>query len=240
MGNHYHLLLETPRPNLARGMRELNGLYAQSFNRRHRRVGHLFQGRYKAILVERETHLLEACRYVVLNPERVRSGSWPYQSWRWSSYRASAGLAPAPSFLALDRLLEQFGLQRVRAQRAYRAFVRDGIGRPSPWHAAEGELYLAGKPFIRRRSTGVRASPEIARRQREPISVSLEDILRGEEDGAILRAYREGGFRLREIAAVLGVHYSTVSRRLAAQERAARGGSASCSARPDSGLECKT
>jgi putative transposase len=72
MDNHYHLLVETPKGNLSIGMRQLNGIYTQAFNRRHRRVGHLFQGRYKAILVQKQAHLLELCRYVVLNPLRVK------------------------------------------------------------------------------------------------------------------------------------------------------------------------
>ena len=73
MTNHYHLVIETPEGNLSRGMRQLNGVYTMYFNRRHRTVGHVFQGRFKAILVERESYLLEVCRYVVLNP--VRAGS---------------------------------------------------------------------------------------------------------------------------------------------------------------------
>ena len=76
MANHYHLLIETRKANLSIGMRQLNGLYTQSFNRRHKRVGHLFQGRFKAILVERESHLQELCRYIVLNPLRLK-GSAP-------------------------------------------------------------------------------------------------------------------------------------------------------------------
>jgi REP element-mobilizing transposase RayT len=73
MENHYHLLIETPRANLSLWMRQLNGIYTQTFNRRHRRVGHIFQGRFKAILVEKESYLLEFCRYIVLNPVRVKS-----------------------------------------------------------------------------------------------------------------------------------------------------------------------
>ena len=96
MDNHYHLMVETPDGNLARGMARLNGLYTQRFNRRHQRIGHLFQGRYKAILVERESYLLELCRYLVLNPVRaglVRRAA----AYRWSSYRATAGDEPAPT-----------------------------------------------------------------------------------------------------------------------------------------------
>ena len=119
MANHYHLLIETPKANLSIGMRQLNGIYTQSFNRRHHRVGHLFQGRFKAILVEKEAHLLELCRYVVLNPVRVKGGA-SAQSWKWSSYRATAGLGSVPEFLSTDWILEQFGKSRSRAQQHYR------------------------------------------------------------------------------------------------------------------------
>jgi len=96
MTNHYHCVVETPDANLSKGMRQLNGVYTQSINRRHRLVGHLFQGRFKAILVERDAYLLELARYVVLNPVRAamvsQAGDWP-----WSSYRAMVGQEPAPA-----------------------------------------------------------------------------------------------------------------------------------------------
>ena len=79
MDNHYHLLIETPDGNLSLGMRQLNGVYTQLFNRRHSRVGHLFQGRFKAIVVQKDSHLLEACRYVVLNPVRAKIVKSPHQ-----------------------------------------------------------------------------------------------------------------------------------------------------------------
>lgn len=111
MVNHYHPLIETPRGNLSLGMRQLNGMYTQSFNRRHRRVGHLFQGRFKAILVEKESYLLGLYRYIVLHPlrvnNRIRIGAW-----QWSSYRATAGLASVPEYLSTDWVLEQFGKNR--------------------------------------------------------------------------------------------------------------------------------
>src|SRR3989304_9487258 len=133
MDNHYHLLIETPKPNLSSGMRQLNGVYTQSFNRRHRRVGHIFQGRYKAILVEKEAHLLELCRYVVLNPLRVDPGA-RVENWCWSSYLATAGLAPVPEFLTVDWVLRQFGRTRGEAQARYRAFVRGGLQRNPRGH----------------------------------------------------------------------------------------------------------
>jgi REP element-mobilizing transposase RayT len=107
MGNHYHLLVETPRPTLSRGMRHLNGVYAQRFNARHGRVGHVFQARFHARLVERDEHLLAVAAYIPTNPVRARLCSTPV-SWRWSSYRATIGLEP-PGFLAVERLLSFFG-----------------------------------------------------------------------------------------------------------------------------------
>ena len=101
MTNHYHLLIETPEANLSRGMHLLNGVYTQWFNRRHKRVGHLLQGRFKAILVEKESHLLELARYIVLNPVRakmVRS----VRDWPWDSYRATSDQSDVPEFLTVD------------------------------------------------------------------------------------------------------------------------------------------
>ena len=95
MANHYHLLVETPKANLSIGMRQLNGIFTQSFNRRHRRVGHLFQGRFKAILVKKDSYLLELCRYIVLNLVRVKGRTSP-AAWKWSTYRPTAGLVAVP------------------------------------------------------------------------------------------------------------------------------------------------
>jgi REP element-mobilizing transposase RayT len=103
MGNHYHFVLHTRRANLSMLMRHVNGVYTQAFNRRHGKVGHLFQGRFKAILVDRDAYLLEVCRYVELNPVRARSVRQP-EAWPWSSYRAHVGLAEAPQWLDVEGL----------------------------------------------------------------------------------------------------------------------------------------
>ena len=132
MSNHYHLLIETPDSNLSKGMRQLNGVYTQAFNRYHDRVGHVFQGRYKAILVQKESYLLELARYIVLNPiraEMVRAA----KDWRWSSYRATAGLIDSPNWLHIDWLLSAFSGKRNQAVQRYRAFVQEGKRLPSPW-----------------------------------------------------------------------------------------------------------
>lgn len=217
MANHYHLLVETPKANLSVGMRQLNGIYTQSFNRRHRRVGHLFQGRFKAILVEKDSYLLELCRYVVLNPVRVKGGA-EMGAWKWSSYRATAGLGSVPEFLSIDWLLEQFGRNRRAAQKRYREFVRDGIEN-RPWEGLKGQIYLGSEEFIEQHSAEDKELREIPRVQLKALRPTLEWIFAKGGDTGIAQAYREHGYRLREIAAHLGVHYATVSRRLKQIER---------------------
>jgi REP element-mobilizing transposase RayT len=178
MGNHYHLLVETPVPSLSRGMRHLNGVYTQAFNRRHERVGHLFQGRFKAILVEKESHLLELLRYVVLNPVRaglVRAA----RDWPWSSYRATAGEAPAPAWLETACSLEQFGGTAAPAVDRYRDFVARGVG-ADPWSALQGQVYLGSERFVedRRKQAARRTRDrEIPVPQREPGTCTIEQLL---------------------------------------------------------------
>ncbi|MBK9064834.1 MAG: transposase [Acidobacteria bacterium] len=174
MGNHYHLLLETPAPTLSRGMRQLNGIYTQAFNRRHRRAGHLLQGRFKAILVEKEAHLLELCRYVVLNPVRaglVRSA----RDWKWSSYRATSAEEPAPEWLETRWTLRNFGRETSQAVRRYRKFVAEGVGAAeSPWQAVRAQVYLGGDEFLEEVRQRLKARPMakgIPRRQVEPLEV---------------------------------------------------------------------
>lgn len=148
MDNHYHLLIETPEATLSDGVKWLNQNYVQRFNRRYRRAGHLFQGRFKGILVEREGHLLELLRYVVLNP--VRCGIARFAAdYRWSSYRATAGLITPPSWLTIAWTLERFGGgDRASAQEAYRQFVADGRGAAyNPWESLQAQMYLGGESF---------------------------------------------------------------------------------------------
>src|SRR4051794_11921742 len=139
MDNHFHLLIETPDANLSKTIRQLNGVFTQTFNRRHGKVGHVLQGRFKAILVDRDSYLLELCRYVVLNPVRARITRKP-DTYAWSSYRATAGLDAVPTFLTVEWILSQFGRQRAGAQRRYRAFVAEGSKLPSPWEKLQGQI----------------------------------------------------------------------------------------------------
>lgn len=180
MGNHYHLLLETPEANLSRGMHRINAVYSQRFNRRHDRVGHLLQGRFKAILVEKERHLLELVRYVVLNPVRAglvrNAGDWP-----WSNYLATAGLLQVPTWLETEWTIAQFG-GGAGARCAYREFVGAGTCRlEQPWKNIANQLFLGSEDF-RRRIRAMRmtssVSSEVPLAQRVAIRPDLSDVVR--------------------------------------------------------------
>lgn len=227
MSNHYHLLLETPEGNLSEGMRQLNGVYTQHVNRAHRRVGHVFQGRYKAILVERDAHLLELARYVVLNP--VRAGMVnDAADWPWSSHAALLGAAPVPMWLEADALLGLFGRRRSRAVAAYMDFVRARVGQPSVWAGLRQQVFLGGDEFIERMQgllPDADRLDEVPRLQRRACAEPLAWY--ESEHGrytAMALAYASGDHTMREIAAHFGVHYATVSRavRRFEQERAPR------------------
>jgi putative transposase len=131
MGNHYHLMVETLEGNLSQGMRQPNAFYSQEFNRQHGLVGHVFQGRYKAILVQKESYLLELARYVVLNPVRAGMVDAP-GDWEWGSYNFTTGAMDAPPWLDIVWLLSQFGQVRDLAIGEFRQFVLAGVGKDSP------------------------------------------------------------------------------------------------------------
>jgi putative transposase len=221
MGNHYHLLLETPQPNLSRGMRQLNGVYSQCFNRRHRRVGHVLQGRFTAILVERETYLLELARYLPLNAVRADFVA-SAEKWHWSSYRATAGLEPAPPWLSTTAVLERFGCERDRAGLRFQEFVRDGVNAPAPWSALQGQVFLGSEQFAERMVRALepaKLSTEVSRADRLAGRPSLGLLFppgiaddRRRRNVAIMEAHAVHGHSLADIARHLGLHYSTVSR----------------------------
>ncbi|MEQ1880504.1 MAG: transposase [Burkholderiales bacterium] len=184
MGNHYHLLLETPQPNLVNGMRRLNGVYTQAFNRRHGRVGHVLQGRYKSIVVEKDSHLRELCRYVVLNPVRARMvGS--VSDWHWSSYLSTLGRVESPPWLAAHEVLALFGTS-AQARRAYERFVAEGVQQPSPWDNLKGQIYLGSEVFRARMQKQLSSShvTGVTRRQLDPARPSAQTVL-----GAVAKAH---------------------------------------------------
>lgn len=150
MNNHDHLFVQTPRANLAAGMQWLNGSYTGHFNRRHSRVGHLFQGRYKAVLVETEGHFWELSRYIHLNPVRAHLVECPEQ-WTWSSYPGYHSPKHCLPWLTYDRVLAEFGADPVAARRAYRRFLAEGLDCPldSPLRQAVHGLLLGSDAFVR-------------------------------------------------------------------------------------------
>lgn len=225
MGNHVHLLIETPQPNLSRGMRQLNGVYTQRFHRRHRTVGHLFQGRFQAILVEQEGYLLELARYIVLNPVRAKMVKTP-ERYPWSSYRPMLGLAPVPPALTTEWVLEQFASTRAIARRRYTKFVHDGIGVPGPWEEVKGQVLLGSEAFIERLSPQLEecSTREIPKRQRLVHRPPLRTLLAGTDSKtarniAMAQAYLKHGYTLSEISGAAGLHYATISRLIKAQEK---------------------
>lgn len=147
MDNHYHLLIETPDGNLSSGIRDLNGIYTQSFNKKNKTVGHLLQGRFKSFLIEKETYLLEVARYIVLNPVRAGLVDHP-KDWLWSSYRATAGIDIAPRFLTTDYILGMFSENLKEAQQKYKKFVKKGIKESSPFDQINEGKILGSPQFI--------------------------------------------------------------------------------------------
>jgi len=219
MDNHYHIVIETIEGNLSQGMRQLNGVYTQKSNRKHGRVGHVFQGRYKAILIEKEAYLLELSRYVVLNP--VRAGMVnDIEDWGWSSYSAMIEKGLLPEWLETDWLLSQFGSSKKEAIIAYKNFVREGIGLPPIWDNLKYQMYLGDNSFIDKMQ-GINKSfengsdlKEVPRLQRRSIMKALEWYEKTYEsrEEAMAQAYFSGNYTMKEISSWFKVHYSTVSR----------------------------
>ena len=216
MSNHYHLLVETPEGNLSKGMRQLNGVYTQHVNRKHGRVGHLFQGRFKGILVEREAYLLELARYIVLNPVRAGLVKEP-EEWPWSSYRATVGLSKHMGFLYTDGLLSAFAGKRRRASKAYARFVAEGTQGESPWRELTNQIYLGSARFVEQMQQHIRNDQPlegIPKRQRRPVARALGYYAKrySSRDRAIAEAYRSGAYSMQEVGAYFGVGRMTVRR----------------------------
>jgi len=215
MTNHYHLVVETIDGNLARGMRQLNGVYSQYFNRRHCLVGHVVQGRYKAILVQKESYLLELARYVVLNP--IRAGMVAsLADWEWSSHPCFMRTEGKPSWLETDWLLSHFGNDGTSARHAYNAFVMNGRGLLSPLRDVRHQMLLGDRAFVARHINA--AEPDrlvgIVRAQRRCIAMSLEGHAAqyGRSDEAVARAYASTAYTMQQIADHFDISISTVGR----------------------------
>jgi len=216
MSNHYHLLIETVEPNLSAGMRQLNGVYSQKYNNRHNKVGHVFQGRYTSILVEKESYLLELTRYIVLNPVRAkmvaRAAEWP-----WSSYRAVIGKAEIPSCLNRDWILSCFGSNRRTSIKRYIEFVLAGKYQGTPWVNVKNQIFLGTDKFVEHGLKliddykDLSEVPRIQRRSPKRSLVYYAETSTSRND-AIMRAYKSGGYTMNEVGEFFGLGYSMVSR----------------------------
>lgn len=198
MNNHYHLALSTPLPNLAPGMRYMNGVYCQSFNVRHERVGHLLQGRYSSRVVERDSYLLALARYLVQNPVRAKLCD-RVENWEWSSFRATAGLSDCPEFLRTDLILELFASDPGAARSAYHEFVST---------PAETEPWMKFEP--------VRTSWPDSSGREDLASILANNTPKEMRDLQIFDAYVNHGYNMREIAEFLECHASTISKIISA------------------------
>ena len=231
MGNHYHFVLHTRQANLSLLMRQINGVYTQAFNRRHDKVGHLFQGRFKAILVDRDAYLLEVCRYVELNPVAARIVKKP-QGWPWSSYRAHVGEQTAPDWLDTDGLQGHVlgrpvrtATDRLRGARRYAELVASSAKTPLWENALRQQIYLGDEAFVERMQALAEpqnsADPDIPKVQRSKAR-SLDQWLSSctTREEALYRAHTESALSMSAIARQLGLSVSRVSRLIAQEEQA--------------------
>ena len=220
MTNHYHLVIETPEGNLSKGMRQLNGVYTQTFNRTHQHVGHVFQGRYKAILVEKDSYLLEVIRYVMLNPVRAHmtqtAGQYP-----WSSYRAMIGKVPTPDWLSKEWVLSQFGNRESTARKYFIEFVKAGSKKADLWDNLRHQIYLGDEHFIKNMQPHLEEKDlsEIPRKQHrindKPLAYYINKYKN--RDKAIIAAYNTGVFTQIELSRFFKLHYSSISKILKRQ-----------------------
>ncbi len=219
MDDHYHLVVETPDANLSKGMRQLNGVYTQYFNRAYGLIGPLFHGRFKGILLEKETYLLEVCRYVVLNAVgtgKVKSAD----RYRWSSFRATAGLKKSPDWLHTDWILSCFGQPGRDSEKKYRRYVMQGIGDTSPLSSTTQQVLLGSPDFLEKmqpllnNNVLAKKKPRRAARRRSlsRIFSDLDGKPRSYRNELICRAHIEYAYTLTEIGEHLGLHYTTVSK----------------------------
>ncbi|WP_426176152.1 REP-associated tyrosine transposase [Massilia sp. TWR1-2-2] len=224
MTNHYHVMIETVEGNLAQGMRQLNGAYAQRFNRRHVQVGHVFQGRYHAVLVQKESHLLELARYIALNPVRAGIVGRP-DEWRWSSYHSMLDSSCAPIWLETAWLLGQFG-QGKEAADAFAQFVFAGVGIESPLRRTRFQLLLGDDDFSARyrepRSRAALVAVSKPQRRITALTLAQYEAKFPPREAAMARAYRSTAFTMAEISVHFGVSAKTVSRAVRLFEGALR------------------
>lgn len=224
MNNHYHLLLETPEANLSQIMRHINGAYTTYFNVKRKRSGHLFQGRYKAILVEADEYAVELSRYIHLNPVKVGIVATP-EAYEWSSYRYYIGMAEAPAWLKTSFILG--GFAGKDAKKKYRQFVNDSLKQEteSPWKGVFASTILGSSDFVQQITQAHLAEmaedrnlPAIRKLNRPAmeeiiriVDIQIKDDARLSKKVAIYFCHKYSGARLREIGERFGLSDAAVS-----------------------------
>lgn len=223
MTNHFHLMMQTEDANLSQAMRQLNGLYSQYFNRRHGIVGHLFQGRFHAVLVQKETYLRVLCRYIVLNPVRAKMVA-AVDDWQWSSHRYMISDEDAPCWLDRDWLLGQFGDSRQQAIAAYQLYLTAGLNDGSPLDAIRHRVLLGDDDFVTGQQHLQRSEEfgEATREARGAVTLTIAEYQAryGDRGEAMARAYLSTAYTMAQIAGTFGVSTRTVSRAVAAFDAA--------------------
>jgi putative transposase len=212
MTNHYHFVIELTQETLSSGMQWFNGSYAGAFNRRHKRVGHLFQGPFDSRIVQKEGYLIQVIRYDALNPVRAKMVSRP-EDYPWSSYRATAGLCDSPSWLSVDRVLDCFAPIPSIGRAYYKRFVDEGIGlNRCPWDELVGQLYLGSESWIESMRSKVESKPrsdEFPMRQKNPLPPTMASVIEAVASTLSVSEnmirYGRGG-RARRLAAWLACH----------------------------------
>ncbi|HBZ30087.1 MAG TPA: addiction module toxin RelE [Nitrosomonas nitrosa] len=215
MDRDFHLLVETMDCNLAKGMRQLNGVYTQYFNLRHNKTGPLYRGRYKAILVQKKHYLLAVTRHIALLP-LYRDMTTTLENWPWSSYPATIDTVKAPQWLARKKLLNKFAKKRKKAIQAYRQFIMEGKGLPSPLEQTQHQILLGDDDFVARYQQGIHSEFPLERAESSdkanilPLHSYQQRYPNKKE--AMARAYLSGAYTMAQIGDHFGVNYMTVSR----------------------------
>lgn len=217
MDSHYHLVIECPQANLSKGMRQLNGVYTQHFNRRHLQDGPLFQGRFKSVLFEPESYLLPLCRDVLLSPVLEGKSRMPH-TYRWSSLRATLGVIKSPPWLHIQKLLLPFRDTDSPATH-FHEYVKSGIGLPSPLANRCAQVLLGSprflnemQPILNGEKLAKRGPKLVRRRSLNTLFRRVDDKTRAERNELIRRAHIDHNYTLMEIGDHLGLHYTTVSK----------------------------
>jgi len=220
MGTHFHLIVLTPHGNVSEFMQQLEGRYAQYSNWRHGRVGHLFQARFKGVLIENDIHLFTAFWYVAMNPVVARFVARA-EDWKWSSYGATVGLQPVPPYLSISWLQSVFPAASLsESQRLCRACMEDARPIHAYLQAVNPTTEAAIRSYVAERLHQVPQPCEYGTLMRPPIERLFPDgQSRPDLESAIVVAHETHGFKIAEIARCISKRASNVSKIYCSQRR---------------------